>query len=100
MIDRAGTLVNVAKDIIRQDQDAKIILQEDLYGQLNKLSTLLISPEFTQALRPDKQRWKPSWLTAEKECVIRNTIIAYPIDEGTDHLLITDSLETTLIERR
>ena len=41
VIKRADTVVNLAKDIIRQDPTAKIMLGGDLNGQLNKLHTYL-----------------------------------------------------------
>ena len=40
IIKRADTVVNLAKDIIKQDAGAKIIIGGDLNGQLNKLHHL------------------------------------------------------------
>ena len=39
VIKRADTVVNLAKDIIRQDPTAKIMIGGDLNGQLNKMHT-------------------------------------------------------------
>ena len=38
---RADTVVNLAKDIIKQDPTAKIMIGGDLNGQLNKMHTYL-----------------------------------------------------------
>ena len=51
VIKRADTVANLAKDIIKQDPAAKIILGGDLNGQLNKLHTFLTAAGFTPALR-------------------------------------------------
>ena len=51
VVKRADTVVNLAKDIIRQDPTAKIMLGGDLNGQLNKLHTFLTAAGFTPALR-------------------------------------------------
>jgi hypothetical protein len=51
VIKRADTVVNLAKDIIRQDPTAKIMLGGDLNGQLKKLHTFLSASGFTPALR-------------------------------------------------
>ena len=48
---RADTVINLAKDIIKQDQAAKIIIGGDLNWQLNKLHTFLTAAGFTPALR-------------------------------------------------
>ena len=51
IIKRADTVVNLAKDIIKQDPAAKIILGGDLNGKLNKLHIFLTAAGFTPALR-------------------------------------------------
>ena len=38
---RAETVINLAKDIVKQDAGAKIIIGGDLNGQLSKLHTFL-----------------------------------------------------------
>ena len=48
---RADTVVNLTKDIIRQDQSAKIIVGGDLNGQLSRVSTHLLASGFIPALR-------------------------------------------------
>jgi len=48
---RADMVVNLAKDIIKQDQGAKIIIGGDLNGQITKLHTFLTAAGFTPALR-------------------------------------------------
>ena len=41
VIKRAETVINLAKDIVKQDAGAKIIIGGDLNGQLNKMHTFL-----------------------------------------------------------
>ena len=48
---RAETVINLAKDIVKQDAGAKIIIGGDLNGQLSKLHTFLTLAGFTPALR-------------------------------------------------
>ena len=48
---RAETVIQLAKDIVRQDPEAKIIIGGDLNGQLNKMHTQLARAGFTPALR-------------------------------------------------
>ena len=48
---RADAEVNLTKDIIRQDQSAKIVVGGDLNGQLKRVSTQLIASGFMPALR-------------------------------------------------
>jgi hypothetical protein len=48
---RAETVINLAKDIIKQDAGAKIIIGGDLNGQLSKMHTFLTIAGFTAALR-------------------------------------------------
>ena len=51
VVKRADTLAYMAKDIIKQDPAAKIIIGGDLNGQLNKLHTFLTMAGFIPALR-------------------------------------------------
>ena len=48
---RAETVIKLVKDIVKQDQWAKIIVIGDLNGQLNKMHTSLTLAGFTPALR-------------------------------------------------
>ena len=51
VIKRAETVINLAKDIVKQDAGAKIIIGGDLNGQLKKMHTFLTIAEFIPALR-------------------------------------------------
>ena len=51
VIKRAETVINLAKDIVKQDAGAKIIIGGDLNGQLNKMHTFLTIAGFIPALR-------------------------------------------------
>jgi len=102
VVKRADTVVNLAKDIIRQDQAAKIIVGGDLNGQFNRLNTHLLVAGFTPALRQGTQTHRDGnqldqlWT---RNVDILNAVIAEPIDQVSDHFLIEVSLEATLIER-
>jgi hypothetical protein len=102
VVKRADTVVNLAKDIIRQDQTAKIIVGGDLNGQLNRLNTHLLTAGFTPALRQgtpthrDGNQLDQLWT---RNVEIHNAVIAEPIDQVSDHFLIEVRLEATLIER-
>ena len=80
---RADAVVNLTKDIIRQDQSAKIIVGGDLNGQLNRVSTHLLASGFIPALRQgtsthrDGNQLDKLWT---RNMAIYNAIIAEPID--------------------
>ena len=80
---RADAVVNLTKDIIRQDQSAKIIVGGDLNGQLNRVTTQLLASGFTPALRQgtpthrDGNQLDQLWT---RNMAIQNAIIAEPID--------------------
>jgi endonuclease/exonuclease/phosphatase (EEP) superfamily protein YafD len=91
VIKRADTVANLAKDIIKQDPAAKIILGGDLNGQLNKLHTFLTAAGFTPALRAKTPTHREGnqldqlWV---RNLTILNAIVADPIDQVSDHNLI------------
>ena len=99
---RADAVVNLTKDIIRQDQSAKIIVGGDLNRQLNRLSTHLLASGFMPALRlgtPTRRDGNQLDQLWTRNMAIQNAIIAEPIYKVSDHFLIETSLEATLVER-
>jgi len=102
VIKRADTVVNLAKDIIRQDPTAKIMLGGDLNGQLNKLHTFLTMAGFTPALRAKTPTHREGnqldqlWV---RNLTIVNAIVADPIDQVSDHNLIQVRMEAVCIQR-
>ena len=88
---RAETVINLVKDIVKQDAGAKIIIGGDLNGQLSKLHTSLTSAGFTPALREktpthrDGNQLDQMWVRNLK---ITYAIVADPIDQVSDHYLI------------
>ena len=102
VIKRADTVVNLAKDIIRQDSAAKIIIGGDLNGQLNKMHTFLTIAGFTPALRAktpthrEGNQLDQMWV---RNLTIVNAIVADPIDQVSDHNLIQVKMEAVCIQR-
>ena len=80
---RAETVINLAKDIIKQDPGAKIIVGGDLNGQLNNMHTFLVLAGFTPALRErtkthrDGNQLDQLWT---RNIAITNAVVAEPID--------------------
>ena len=102
VVKRADTVVNLAKDIIRQDQAAKIIVGGDLNGQLSRLITHLLAAGFTPALKQGTPTHRDGNMLDQlwtRNVEIHNAVIAEPIDQVSDHFLIEVSLEATLTER-
>ena len=99
---RAETVINLAKDIVKQDAGAKIIIGGDLNGQLSKLHTSLTSAGFTPALRAktpthrDGNQLDQMWV---RNLQITNAIVADPIDQVSDHNLIQVKMEAVCISR-
>ena len=99
---RAETVINLAKDIVKQDAGAKIIIGGDLNGQLSKLHTFLTLAGFTPALRAktpthrDGNQLDQMWV---RNLQITNAIVADPIDEVSDHNLIQVKMEAVCISR-
>ena len=84
---RAETVIQLAKDIVRQDPEAKIIIGGDLNGQLNKMHTQLTRAGFTPALREriathrEGNQLDQLWA---RNLSITNAIVAAPIDQVSD----------------
>ena len=102
VVKRADTVVNLAKDIIRQDPTAKIMQGGDLNGQLNKLHTFLTMAGFTPALRAKTPTHREGnqldqlWV---RNLTIVNAIVADPIDQVSDHNLIQVKMEAVCVQR-
>jgi endonuclease/exonuclease/phosphatase (EEP) superfamily protein YafD len=102
VIKRAETVINLAKDIVKQDAGAKIIIGGDLNGQLSKMHTFLTIAGFIPALRVntsmhrDGNQLDQMWV---RNLTITNAIVADPIDQVSDHNLIQVKMEATCIER-
>ena len=99
---RAETVINLAKDIVKQDAGAKIIIGGDLNGQLSKLHTSLTSAGFIPALRAktpthkDGNQLDQMWV---RNLQITNAIVADQIDEVSDHNLIQVKMEAVCISK-
>ena len=102
VVKRADTVVNLAKDIIRQDPTAKILIGGDLNGQLNKMHTFLTMAGFTPALRTKTPTHREGnqldqlWV---RNLTIVNAIVADPIDQVSDHILIQLKMEAVCVQR-
>jgi len=101
VIKRAETVINLAKDIVKQDAGAKIIIGGDLNGQLSKMHTFLTIAGFIPALRGKTSTHRDvnldqMWV---RNLSITNAIVADPIDLVSDHNLIQVKMEATCIER-
>ena len=99
---RAETVINLAKDIIKQDPGAKIIVGGDLNGQMNRMHTFLTIAGFTPALRErtkthrDGNQLDQLWT---RNLTITNAIVADPIDQVSDHCPIQVKMEAEFIAR-
>ena len=99
---RADTVIQLAKDIVRQDPAAKVIIGGDLNGQLNKMHTQLTRAGFTPAIRErvathrDGNQLDQMWT---RNLGILNAIVAAPIDQVSDHSLIQVKMEAVIIDR-
>ena len=95
-------MINLAKDIIKQDQGAKIIVGGDLNGQLNKMHTSLTLAGFTPALRErtkthrDGNQLDQLWT---RNIAITNAIVSDPIDQVSDHCPIQVKMEAVFVQR-
>ena len=102
VVKRADTVINLAKDIIKQDAGAKIIVGGDLNGQLSKMHTFLTLAGFIPTLRGktpthrDGNQLDQMWA---RNLAITNAIVADPIDQVSDHYLIQVKMEATCVER-
>ena len=98
VVKRADTVVNLAKDIIKQDAAAKIIIG----GDLNKMHTFLTAAGFTPVLRAKTPTHREGnqldqlWV---RNLTILNAILADPIDQVSDHNLIQVKVEAVCIQR-
>ena len=99
---RAETVINLAKDIIKQDPGGKIIVGGDLNSQLNKMHTFLSLAGFTPALRErtkthrDGNQLDQLWT---RNIAITNAIVAEPIDQVSDHGAIQVKMEAVFVQR-
>jgi hypothetical protein len=99
---RAETVIQLTKDIIKQDPAAKIIIGGDLNGQLNKMHTQLTRVGFIPALRDriathrDGNQLDQLWT---RNLGVLNAIVAAPIDQVSDHSLIQVKMEAVITER-
>ena len=99
---RAETVINLAKDIVKQDAGSKIIIGGDLNGQLSKLHTFLAQAGFTPALRAktpthrDGNQLDQMWV---RNLQITNAIVADKIDQVSDHNLIQVKMEAVCVSR-
>jgi endonuclease/exonuclease/phosphatase (EEP) superfamily protein YafD len=99
---RAETVINLAKDIIKQDPASKIIIGGDLNGKLKKLHIFVTMAGFTPAQRaktPTHREGKQLDQLWVRNLSTLNAIVGDPIDKASDHNLIQVTIEAVCIQR-
>ena len=102
VVQRAHKVIQLTKDIVRQDSTAKIIVGGDVNGMFSRVNTHLQVAGFKPALiqgTPTHREGNQLDQIWTRNVAILNAIVADSIDQVSDHRLIQVRMEATLVER-